>query len=366
MFKIAFKASNAKQTESSIHRNNLVQLAPPLFTKQNMRLVLFLATLMALAGSSVATNVRREEPEPVAMTGASASAPTAETAREDESKAHEAVVELKTSSAKNWAKVLGHCSTEVEKTQDWIDHPVVDVEAITKKRLAAEGKLLAALMSRVEGLKNFLKRLKLTRKRLRKRIKSVNAIFKLKFDENMENVKAATTVMQDIGHLKLAPYNPKISLIKNFKCIACNNAALIETTERALVLASAGCAEKDECSGATKIAFDTYKTGLELNKLMGINFEKERVVLAGMRNKIRELIDTRTAKLNKLLAQIERIKGAMGDDNYDAAKKSLPEHLNIFKPACQRMTSFSTTEKAQLSKLLGAMDNTGELRAKKE
>ena len=87
------------------------------------------------------------------MTGASASTPTAETTHEDESKAHEAAVELKISSRKNWVKVLGHCSTELEKTQDWIDHPVVDVEAITKKRLAAEGKLLAALMSRVEGLK---------------------------------------------------------------------------------------------------------------------------------------------------------------------------------------------------------------------
>lgn len=317
--------------------------------------LIILAALVALTN---AANFRREEPVALAATGA------AETANEDESKAHKAAVELQASSIKNWAKVSEHCAKEVAKSQEWITHPVVDIEAITKKRLAAEGKLLSALMSRVEGLKNFLKRLKLTRKRLRTRIKSVNALFKLKFDENMDNVKAATNVMQDIGHLKLAPYNPKMSLIKNFKCIACNNNALIEVTEKALVAASAGCAEKDECSGATKIAFETYKTGLELNKLMGVNFEKERVVLAGMRNKVRELIDSRTIKLNALLAQIERIKGAMGDDNYDAAKKSLPAHLNIFKPACSRMAAFSKTEKAALAQLVAAMDNQGELRKK--
>ena len=99
---------------------------------------------------------------------------------------------------------------------------------------------------------------------------------------------------------------------------------------------------------------------------MGVNFEKERVVLAGMRNKIRELIDSRTAKLNKILAQIERIKAAMGDDNYDAAKKSLPEHLKIIKSACKHMTFFSKSESAQVSKLLLAMDNSGETRGEKQ
>ena len=237
------------------------------------------------------------------MTGASASTPTAETTHEDESKAHEAAVELKISSRKNWVKVLGHCSTELEKTQDWIDHPVVDVEAITKKRLAAEGKLLAALMSRVEGLKNFLQRLKLTRKRLRKRIKSVNALFKLKFDENMANVEAATVVLTDIGHLKLVPYNPKLVKIKNFKCIKCENLALIEETKTALAAASQTCAEKDECSGATKIAFKAYRKGLELNKAMGVNFEKERKILAGMRDQIRKLIDQKQHKHTAIMSR---------------------------------------------------------------
>merc|ERR1712178_665834 len=84
--------------------------------------------------------------------------------------------------------------------------------------------------------------------------------------------------------------------------------SLIQMTEKAMKQGS--CAEKDECSGATKLAFKAYRKGLELNKAMGVNFEKERVVLGGMRDKIRALLDKKTAKLNKLLAQIERIKGA--------------------------------------------------------
>ena len=101
------------------------------------------------------------------------------------------------------------------------------------------------------------------------------------------------------------------------------------------------CAEKDECSGATKLAFKAYRKGLELNKAMGVNFEKERVVLGGMRDKIRALLDKKVAKLNKLLAQIERIKAAMGDDDYDAAKKSLTEHLKIVSKSCRGMKAFA-------------------------
>merc|ERR1712178_553100 len=133
--------------------------------------------------------------------------------------------------------------------------------------------------------------------------------FKLKFDENMANVGAATNVLADIGHLKLAPYNPKLNKIKQFKSFETDTTSLLQITARALK-GKTNCAEKDECSGATKLAFQAYRKGLELNKAMGVNFEKERVVLGGMRDKIRALLDKKTAKLNKLLAQIERIKGA--------------------------------------------------------
>jgi len=70
------------------------------------------------------------------------------------------------------------------------------------------------------------------------------------------------------------------------------------------------------------------------------------------------------AKLNKLLAQIERIKGAMADDDYDAAKKSLGEHLKILARSCAGMGAFEKQLKQKTTKLLGAMDNKGELPAK--
>ena len=238
-------------------------------------------------------------------------------------------------------------------------NPVVNVEKMTKRRLAAEKKLLSALESRVEGLRNFIKRIKLTRKRLRKRIISVNALFKLKFDENMANVGAATNVLADIGHLKLAPYNPKLNKIKQFKSFDTDTTSLIQMTEKAMKQGS--CAEKDECSGATKLAFKAYRKGLELNKAMGVNFEKERVVLGGMRDKIRALLDKKVAKLNKLLAQIERIKAAMGDDDYDAAKKSLTEHLKIVSKSCRGMKVFAAGLKEKATKLIGAMENKGDL-----
>merc|ERR1711871_1239202 len=280
----------------------------------------------------------------------------------DESKAHKAAEEMIANSEKRWGEVKENCATEQKETTDWIENPVVNVEKMTKRRLAAEKKLLAALRSRVEGLKNFIKRIKLTRKRLRERIISVNALFKLKFDENMANVEAATVVLTDIGHLKLAPYNPKLVKIKNFKCIKCENLALIETTRKALAAASETCAEKDECSGATKLAFKAYRKGLELNKAMGVNFEKERKILGGMRDQIRKLIDQKQEKLNQLLAQIERIKSAMADDDYDAAKKSLTQHLQIVGKSCAGMVSFAKQEKADLEKILGAMENKGEVR----
>jgi len=277
----------------------------------------------------------------------------------DESKAHKAAEEMIANSEKRWGEVKENCATEQKETTDWIENPVVNVEKMTKRRLAAEHKLLKALESRVEGLRNFIKRIKLTRKRLRKRIISVNALFKLKFDENMANVGAATNVLADIGHLKLAPYNPKLNKIKQFKSFDADTTSLIQSTETALKVET--CAEKDECSGATKLAFKAYRKGLELNKAMGVNFEKERVVLGGMRDKIRALLDKKTAKLNKLLAQIERIKAAMGDDDYDAAKKSLTEHLKIVGKSCRGMAAFANGLKAKANSLIGAMENKGDL-----
>eukprot|EP00944_MAST-04C_sp_MAST-4C-sp1_P015595 g15595.t1 len=277
----------------------------------------------------------------------------------DESKAHKAAEEMIANSEKRWGEVKENCATEQKETTDWIENPVVNVEKMTKRRLAAEHKLLKALESRVEGLRNFIKRIKLTRKRLRKRIISVNALFKLKFDENMANVGAATNVLADIGHLKLAPYNPKLNKIKQFKSFDADTTSLIQMTETALKVET--CAEKDECSGATKLAFKAYRKGLELNKAMGVNFEKERVVLGGMRDKIRALLDKKTAKLNKLLAQIERIKAAMGDDDYDAAKKSLTEHLKIVGKSCRGMAAFASGLKAKTNSLIGAMENKGDL-----
>ena len=107
------------------------------------------------------------------------------------------------------------------------------------------------------------------------------------------------------------------------------------------------------------------RKGLELNKAMGVNFEKERVVLGGMRDKIRALLDKKTAKLNKLLAQIERIKAAMGDDDYDAAKKSLTEHLKIVGKSCRGMAAFASGLKVhpflKTNSLIGAMENKGDL-----
>jgi hypothetical protein len=281
----------------------------------------------------------------------------------DESKAHAAATQMIATSEKRWGVVNENCAAEQKETKDWIENPVLNVEKMTKRRLAAEKKLLAALMSRVEGLKNFIARIKLTRKRLRKHIIAVNSLFKLKFDENMANVHAATTVLADIGHLKLAPYNPKLNKIKQFKSFETDTTSLLQITARALK-GKTNCAEKDECSGATKLAFQAYRKGLELNKAMGVNFEKERVVLGGMRDKIRALLDKKTAKLNKLLAQIERIKGAMADDDYDAAKKSLGAHLKILQKSCNGMKAFATGLKSKTDKLIGAMENKGEIPAK--
>lgn len=281
----------------------------------------------------------------------------------DESKAHHAASEMIATSEKRWGVVKETCAVEQKETKDWIENPVVNVEKMTKRRLAADRKLLAALMSRVEGLRNFIARIKLTRKRLRKHIIAVNALFKLKFDENMANVGAATGVLADIGHLKLAPYNPKLNKIKQFKSFEADTTSLLQKTESALK-GKTNCADKDECSGATKLAFQAYRKGLELNKAMGVNFEKERAVLGGMRDKIRELLDKKTAKLNKLLAQIERIKGAMADDDYDAAKKALGEHLKILQKSCNGMKAFANGLKSKTDKLIGAMDNKGEIPTK--
>lgn len=281
----------------------------------------------------------------------------------DESKAHAAATEMIATSEKRWGDVKNTCDAEKKDVNDWINNPVVNVEKMTKRRLAAEKKLLAALMSRVEGLRNFIARIKLTRKRLRKHIIAVNALFKLKFDENMANVGAATQVLADIGHLKLAPYNPKLNKIKQFKSFSEDTTSLIQLTTKALK-GKTNCADKDECSGATKLAFQAYRKGLELNKAMGVNFEKERKVLGGMRDAIRQLLDKKIAKLNKLLAQIERIKGAMADDDYDAAKKSLGEHLKILAKSCAGMGAFEKQLKQKTTKLLSAMDNKGELPAK--
>merc|ERR1712139_758264 len=99
-----------------------------------------------------------------------------------------------------------------------------------------------------------------------------------------------------------------------------------------------------------------YRKGLELNKAMGVNFEKERKILAGMRDQIRKLIDQKQHKLNQLLAQIERIKGAMADDDYDAAKKSLSEHLQIVGKSCAGMTTFAKQEKGALEKVLSSLE----------
>merc|ERR1711871_1609978 len=358
-----------------------------------------LLVFVCLAVAS-ASNIRGQEPElkdevaqaRAAETGAAAAAPaetkseshedstgsadtaddeaSRESAKEnaaaaDESKAHKAAEEMIANSEKRWGEVKENCATEQKETTDWIENPVVNVEKMTKRRLAAEHKLLKALESRVAGLRNFIKRIKLTRKRLRKRIIAVNSLFKLKFDENMANVHAATTVLADIGHLKLAPYNPKLNKIKQFKSFETDTTSLIQSTEAALKR-EGNCADKDECSGATKLAFQAYRKGLELNKAMGVNFEKERKVLGGMRDKIRELLDKKTAKLNKLLAQIERIKGAMADDDYDAAKKSLGEHLNILGKSCAGMEVFAKGLKSRTTKLLGAMENKGEIPAKAE
>ena len=111
-------------------------------------------------------------------------------------------------------------------------NPVVNVEKMTKRRLAAE-KSSIGVGSRVEGLRNFIKRIKLTRKRLRKRIISVNALFKLKFDENMANVGAATCPSRHRSP-KAAPYNPKLNKIKQFKSFDTDTTSLIQMTEKAM------------------------------------------------------------------------------------------------------------------------------------
>jgi len=348
--------------------------------------IVLLAICLAVA---TASNIRGQEPglkdevnaaraniaatgasEPESASGASETDDKAgrenaqqDAAAADESKAHVAATQMIATSEKRWGVVSENCAAEAKETKDWIENPVVNVEKMTKRRLAAEKKLLAALMSRVEGLRNFIARIKLTRKRLRKHIIAVNALFKLKFDENMANVHAATTVLADIGHLKLAPYNPKLNKIKQFKSFATYTTSLIQITTSALK-GKTTCAEKDECSGATKLAFQAYRKGLELNKAMGVNFEKERTVLGGMRDKIRQLLDKKTAKLNKLLAQIERIKGAMADDDYDAAKKALGAHLKIVQKSCSGMKAFANGLKSKTDKLIGAMDNKGEVPAK--
>jgi hypothetical protein len=317
----------------------------------------------AASGAAAAASGTSGEPEP-ADDKASRDNQKEAAAAADESKAHMAATQMIATSEKRWGEVSENCATEKKEVTEWINNPVVNVEKMTKRRLAAEKKLLAALMSRVEGLRNFIARIKLTRKRLRKHIIAVNALFKLKFDENMGNVGAATGVLADIGHLKLAPYNPKLNKIKQFKSFG-EPASLIQITANALK-GKTNCADKDECSGATKLAFQAYRKGLELNKAMGVNFEKERQVLGGMRDKIRELLDKKTAKLNKLLAQIERIKGAMADDDYDAAKKSLGDHLTILGKSCAGMEAFAKGLKSRTSKLLGAMENKGEIPAKAE
>ena len=51
----------------------------------------------------------------------------------------------------------------------------------------------------------------------------------------------------------------------------------------------------------------------------------------------------------------------MADDDYDAAKKSLSEHLQIVGKSCAGMTTFAKQEKGALEKVLSAMENKGEL-----
>merc|ERR1712072_1368152 len=223
-----------------------------------------------------AVNVARGEGAASGAEGAES--PAASGAEEGDDKAgrdnaNAAATEMIATSEKRWGDVKNTCDAEKKDVNDWINNPVVNVEKMTKRRLAAEKKLLAALMSRVEGLRNFIARIKLTRKRLRKHIIAVNALFKLKFDENMANVGAATQVLADIGHLKLAPYIPKLNKIKQFKSFSEDTTSLIQLTTKALK-GKTNCAEKDECSGATKLAFQAYRKGLELNKAMGVNFEK--------------------------------------------------------------------------------------------
>jgi len=54
----------------------------------------------------------------------------------------------------------------------------------------------------------------------------------------------------------------------------------------------------------------------------------------------------------------------MADDDYDAAKKALGAHLKIVQKSCSGMKAFANGLKSKTDKLIGAMDNKGEVPAK--
>ena len=63
----------------------------------------------------------------------------------DESKAHAAATEMIATSEKRWGDVKNTCDAEKKDVNDWINNPVVNVEKMTKRRLAAEKKIVSCI-----------------------------------------------------------------------------------------------------------------------------------------------------------------------------------------------------------------------------
>ncbi len=254
-----------------------------------------------------------------------------------------------------------------------------------KQKAALHGalaQLKEALIARINGLAKLITRLNKMRERLRSHIRRVNAIFGTKY--NLDNVDAQATpaYLTTLGDMAVEPNNPNLDPLQTGEeesaaatgaaedAVSAATGAADDAVEAAdaveakpltvgdgsesaaVLLEMASIHDAKDCKAAHARITALYQTATNDITMNHVDFEKERNILRPFRLKMKTLIEKKTAKKEKLEAQLARITKQMAEMQAamdapeprvaDLLADTLGAHMKQISASCTSMQNQAT------------------------
>lgn len=305
---------------------------------------------------------------------------------------------LKTAIQENNAKskeLSAQCGEEKSEASKWAEEGASLSRADRDKQKAALHGALAqlkeALVARINGLDKLIKRLNKMRERLRSHIRRVNAIFGLKYDLDSVDAQSTPAYLSTLGDMAVEPNNPNLDPLQTGEEGAAEVSAATgaaadavadatgaadevpaeaaeakpltigegsEETSPAVLLEMMSIHDAAACKAAHARITALYQAATSDITNNHVDFEKERNILRPFRLKMKTLIEKKTAKKEKLEAQLARITKQMAEMQAamdspeprvaDLLADTLGSHMKQIDASCdamQKQAKHAATEK---------------------